>query len=108
MKLATKSSYAPSIDILSNVANRITHPPLSLSWMMSYVDEPIILILPFLPPPRLWGRFLGLAVVFLCELLLGGFLVLTAVEVGPSRPLQKSSVQMHAMISSFSTGLGTH
>ena len=51
---------------------------------------------------------MGLAVVFLCELLLGGFFVLTAVEVGPSRPLQKSSVQMHAMISSFSTGFGTH
>ena len=65
-------------------------------------------MIPFLPPLPLWGRFLGLAVVFLCELLLGGFLVLTAVEVGPSRPLQKSSVQMQAMISSFSTGLGTH
>ena len=110
MKLATKSSSATSIDILSNVTNRITHPPLSLSWMMSYVDDPIILILPFLPPPPLWGRFLGLDVVFLCELLpdLEGFFVLTAVEVGPSRPLQKSSVQMQAMISSFSTGLGTH
>ena len=48
---------------------------------------------------------MGRAVVFLCEVL--GF-VLTAVEVGPSSPLQKSSVQMHAMISSFSTGAGTH
>ena len=76
--------------------------------MMSYVDDPIILIIPLSPPPPLWGRFLGLVVVFLCELLLGGFFVRTAVEVGPSRPLQKSSVQMHAMISSFSTGLGTH